>query len=468
MKRHLVGTPAPYCVRPRARLQPVLARAGTPTVDPQRLATDLAEVAEILPLIAIDHPEHWERVVRGLGDDIDAILPLSVPAYPTEVWNSHPQVLAERGLPVVFWCLPEHDEPDFWRWSARDMLCSLGITVHLVEGRRHGLALLRALAVKRQLAGATIAVFGVQNFPWNAHAAGAHLGRKLGLRVAVHDLDAIRARAATFSDAEAQALWAQRQGTRYVEQGVTKPWLVTAVKTWLAIREVLVATRALGFGVNCYGDLIPRGHREVPCLAQALAREDGYLAACDGDFCCLASMALLTHLTDAPCTMSNLYPVKYQGALAAHFGDPLAPDPARHGREDWDNLARLAHCGFVGVVPAEMAPDGCAKLRDYGGTYEIPRDGRGCGIDADLKPGPATAVEVKFDGTTLLTAACAIEETTRHPGMPHCETSALLRFRDLPGFVRNISREHPALAYGDHQYDLRVAAGVFGMDLKEF
>ena len=109
---------------------------------------------------------------RGLGQDIDAILPLSIPAYPTEVWNSNPEPLAERGVPVVFWCLPEHDEPDFWRWSARDMLSSLGIDIHLVENRRHGLALLRSLALRRQLQGASLVVFGVQNFPWNAHAAG--------------------------------------------------------------------------------------------------------------------------------------------------------------------------------------------------------------------------------------------------------------------------------------------------------
>jgi hypothetical protein len=49
----------------------------------------------------------------------------------------------------------------------------------------------------------------------------------------------------------------------------------------------LVETKALGFGVNCFGDLIRAvtGPREVPCLAQVLAREEGYFpAACDGDF----------------------------------------------------------------------------------------------------------------------------------------------------------------------------------------
>jgi hypothetical protein len=50
-------------------------------------------------------------------------------------------------------------------------------------------------------------------------------------------------------------------------------------------------------------------------------------------------------------------------------------------------------------------------------------------------------------------------ETTRHPDMPHCESTALLRFRDLPGFVTNISREHTVVVYDDHVADFQVLAG---------
>jgi hypothetical protein len=464
--RHLAIAPASHLVRPIARIQPIQASAGVPSVDPARVAADTKGIAEILPVIAVESAEHWIKVVRGLGQDIDAILPLSIPAYPTEVWNSNPEPLVERGLPVVFWCLPEFDEPDFWRWSARDMLCSLGIDIHLVENRRHGLTLLRSLALRRQLQGASLVVFGVQNFPWNANAAGAHMGRSLGLEVVVEDLEAVRERIATISDGEALALW-QERSSRYRERGVSKPWLHMALKTWIAIREVLERRRAIGFGVNCFGDLIPKGHRQVPCLAQVLAREEGYIAACDGDFCCLASMALMTHLTGRTCTMSNLYPVSYVGALGAHFGNPLSPDPARFSPAEWPNLGRLAHCGFAGVVSPEVA-GGVVDLRDWGGTYEIKRDGRGCGVDGDMPAGAVTAVELKFDGRTLLAASAEVIETTRHSGMPHCEKSVLMRFRDLPGFVRRISREHPAIVYGDHLPDLRVAAPVLGLELEEF
>jgi hypothetical protein len=129
----------------------------------------------------------------------------------------------------------------------------------------------------------------------------------------------------------------------------------------------------------------------------------------------------------------------------------------------------LAHCGFVGVVSPEMTEGGKAALRDWGGTYEIKRDGSGCGIDADLAGDEKiTVIEMCFDARTLLLADSKVLETTHHENMPHCETSALLEFRDLPGFVENISREHTAVVYGSHIDELKTLADVLRLDTKIF
>jgi L-fucose isomerase-like protein len=221
--------------------------------------------------------------------------------------------------------------------------------------------------------------------------------------------------------------------------------------------------------VNCFGDLIIKGGRDVPCLAQCLLREDGYIAACDGDYIAMMSMMLVTYFLDKTCMMSNMYPVKYVGALTDHFGDPLSPSTKKYPKKTWKNLARLAHCGFVGVVSPEMTPSGKTALSDWGGTYEIKRDGEGCGIDGDLAGGQeATVVELCFDGKTLLLAKTEICQTTRHRSMPHCESSALLKFRDLEGFVEDISREHTVVVYGDHIEELKVLADVLKLNCKIF
>ena len=245
--------------------------------------------------------------------------------------------------------------------------------------------------------------------------------------------------------------------------------LAQAVRGYLAIKAILAEEQALGFGVNCFGDLITGGGRDMPCLAQTLLREDGYIASCDGDYLAMMSMVLTTYFLDKPCMMSNMYPVQYHAALTDHFGDPLSPDPARYAREEWPQLARLAHCGFAGVVSPEMTPTGRSTLNDWGGTYEMKRDGLGCGVDGELVGGQrATIVQLKFDGRTLLAVECEVCETTRHPGMRHCEASALLRFRNLPGFIENISREHSVLCYGDHVPDFQVLAAVLGLECKTF
>ena len=185
---------------------------------------------------------------------------------------------------------------------------------------------------------------------------------------------------------------------------------------------------------------------------------------CDGDFAAMVSMVLATWFLDAPCMMSNMYPVQYVGALRDHFGDPLSPDESKYPKAEWANLARLAHCGFVGVISPEMNPSGKAALRDWGGTYEIKRDGSGCGIDADLAANQlVTVIEMRFDGKTILLADASICETTRHADMPHCESSVLMRFRDLPGFVEHISREHTVVVCGKHVEAMEYLATVLGL-----
>jgi hypothetical protein len=180
-------------------------------------------------------------------------------------------------------------------------------------------------------------------------------------------------------------------------------------------------------------------------------------------------MVLTSYFLDKPCMMSNMYPVKYVGALTDHFGgNPLSP-ARKYPREDWKNLARLGHCGFVGVVSPEMAPTGKVELSDWGGTWEIKRDGRGCGNGGRLAAGERiTVIELKFDGKTLLVADGEVCETTEHKGMPHCERTALLRFRDLEAFVADISREHTVVVYGDHIPEFRVLANTLGLAMKEF
>jgi L-fucose isomerase-like protein len=467
-KRFLAGPVEKWLMRPVVRLQPLVATEGTPNIDLAALAKQVEGVAVVLPPIAIRSAAHWMKTVLGLGKDVDAILPVSITSYPTEWWNSHPEPLVKRGLPFVFWPIIAYDEPDFWRWSATDMLKAVGVDVHLVESTRAGLALLRALGMRRMLKGSRIVVFGEQNFPWNAHAAGRFVTESLGTRIVVRSIDDIRRRAARVSDAAVQAYWNSRK-SRYVERGVKPEELAAAVRTTLAIREILRKERALGFGLNCFGDLIPKGGRDVPCLAQTLLREEGYIASCDGDFLAMTSMALTTYFLDKPCMMSNMYPVKYVGALTDHFGgNPLSP-ARKYPRADWKNLARLGHCGFVGVVSPEMAPAGKVELSDWGGTWEIKRDGRGCGNGGRLAAGERiTAIELKFDGKTLLVADGEVCETTEHKGMPHCERTALLRFRDLEAFVADISREHTVVVYGDHIPEFRVLANTLGLAMKEF
>jgi len=461
--RYLAIEPKEYLKRPLARLQPILAKKGKPNIDLEALSKAIQGCGVLNDVIPIESPEQWEKVIKNLGPEIDAVLAVSIPAYPTEVWNSHPQPLIDRGLPLLFWPLMEYDEPDFWRWSARDFLHSLGVEARILANGQEGLSYLRALGMKRLLNNSSLVVFGEQNFPWNASAASYLVTENLGTRIIVRPIAEIRSRYPEVSEAAIDELWKSRKG-RYINSTVRSDELRQALRSTIAIQSILEEEKALGFGVNCYGDLIINGGRDVPCLAQVLLREEGYIASCDGDYCAMMSMAFVSYFLDLPCMMSNMYPISYIGALTDHFGDPISPDPAIYPDKCWNNLARIGHCAFVGVVSPEMTPSGKSLLKDFGGTYEIKRDGRGCGLDGDLIGSRRmTVVELKFDGRTLLVTGGKILETTRHKNMPHCESTALLEFDDLESFVENISREHTVIVYGDYQQELRVLAEVLDL-----
>ncbi|MBT7483463.1 hypothetical protein HN680_01710, partial [Candidatus Peregrinibacteria bacterium] len=89
--------------------------------------------------------------------------------------------------------------------------------------------------------------------------------------------------------------------------------------------------------------------------------------------------------------------------------------------------------------------------------------------DGDLASGEKiTVIELKFDGKTLLIADAETIETTRHKNMPHNEATGLLKFRNLPGFIDNISREHTVIVYGEHVRDYEILAEVLGLQVKIF
>ena len=455
----------PYLELPKIVVQPIQAREGTPSVDVGKVAELVGNGAHFRDLICIRNREHWEQVIGNLPSDVDAVMLVSSPCYPTEIWNEAPEPLVRRGLPILFWPLVQHDEPDFWKWSCADLLRALGCKVHLIESNHEGCILLRAMAVKKFLARSRMVVFGKQNFPWNAFSGAKGIEKSIGLQLVVKSLEDFRKAGKAHSDEELLAYWKERQG-RYVDNIPQRPELLTALRTWFGIRDILDAEQAIGFGVNCYGDLIIDGGRDMPCLAQCLAREEGFIAACDGDFCAMTNMAMVSWLLEAPCMMSNLYPLHYVGALTEHFGDCLASDGKYASMKG--NLARLAHCGYVGVVSPEMTPGGKARLTDWGGTYELKRDGRGVGVDSDLAPNTEfTGIELHFNGSDLLIVHGEILESTRHSGMPHCESSALLRLDDLEYFIRHVSREHIVITYGDHRRDFQILAEILGLEVQQ-
>ena len=84
-------------------------RPPSPAIDRRRfLHTGAACVVPLLAGTTFGRAAlAWPNGASAQAPETDAILPLSIPAYPTEVWNSHPQPLVARS-----WL--EEDDGTIW------------------------------------------------------------------------------------------------------------------------------------------------------------------------------------------------------------------------------------------------------------------------------------------------------------------------------------------------------------------
>ena len=73
IKRFLVEEPKSYLKRPKAKLQPILAKQGDSSINLDKLADVISPVALLEPLITVQSPEHWSQAVSNLSDQVDAI-----------------------------------------------------------------------------------------------------------------------------------------------------------------------------------------------------------------------------------------------------------------------------------------------------------------------------------------------------------------------------------------------------------
>lgn len=256
---------------------------------------------------------------------------------------------------------------------------------------------------------------------------------KLGARVVNIDEKEMTEKVAAMSDAEAEALLAEKQDMlKCCRVLSTKESMLESIKYYAALRALVDEYELEALAVKCYTTYMGK-----VCLAYSILAEEGVMGACEGDVTNALTMKLLYELSGKPVNNTDLLYL-----------------------DEKKNTILFAHCGSSGFSIAggeiELAPVRLAE----------------CGVCSRFvaKPGKVTAVNICGHGERFRMAVMvgeAIPCGMEFPGNP-----VVIRF-EKP--VDEINREimkngighHWMVGYGDFAEDLRNFCRIKDIKLYE-
>ena len=351
-----------------------------------------------------------------------------------------------------------------WDWEIIDYLKAEGvetITPYHIEQTKF---ICRALRARRALRGGRFLVF--QNDPgegaqagifkrfywWNDQCIGK-MKDKFGLTIRKRSFRQLGAEAQEISDQEAERVANDLSLPGCDVQG--RP-LNSAVKLYLAIKPYLKEDDSIrAVGVNCLNE--SHFSDTTPCLAWSLLfQENRMIWGCEADILSMLTMFLLERSLDVPVLMTNLYPFLMGDSALKHEKIPRFPDVA----ESPDNHVLVAHCGYLGVLPGDLATEWTLRKKVLAIV-----DDNATAIDARLGTGAVTLAKVHASLAKMTIIEGVLEDYAGFADSD-CRNGGVIRVRDGHRMITSLASHHYVLMAGHHLPHLRNIGRVFGLDVE--
>jgi hypothetical protein len=435
--------------------------------------------AKLVPLYlrAEDDPafvaqlERLKELLEGVADVLEP-LPLGselpdadAVVLPQLVGDAYRRVgeLRALELPIVV-LTSEFGTMAMWDWELIAYLRSEGVDTLAPYALEDARTICRALAAKRELAGARFLVYqdhpgeaGFQpeifkRFYWWEDECSARMHGAFGVTVEKRSFAELGARAQSIPESRARAEWDRLDGRVPVDE-VGERRLVAALKLYLALRDDFDAEHdVVAMGVNCLNE--SSCSDSTPCLAwNLLYQERDLIWGCEADTVSMLTKFLLHRSLRAPVMMTNLYPYLMGQAALKHERIPEFP-PVEGPADDY---LLAAHCGYFGVVPQPFATDW--KLR---GKVLAIVDDNATAIDARFPVGDLTLAKLEPTFDRLVAFEGKLAGYAGYPGSD-CLNGAVIRVPDGHALMRRLPSHHSLLVAGHHRAGLQLAGQVFGL-----
>ena len=420
--------------------------------------------------------EQLERLRRLLGDVADFLEPITLgdPSPPASEAALFPQVLGdayrqvealralERPRLIV---TSEFGTMAMWDWEITRFLDEEGVPCFVPYDLEQTRTLCRALGLRRELHGTRFVVFqddpgeGMQapifkRFFWWEDACTQRILERFGVEIEVRSFAALGAEAKRIGDAEADAAFERvRTTTRLSDLPVRNRR--AALKLYLALEVALGDDpRVRAAGANCLNESF--FSESTPCLAWHLLYEQrGLTWGCEADTVSMLTMHLLLRSLRVPIMLTNLYPFLMGAAALAHErieAFPEVDDPQHH--------VLVAHCGYLGVLPASMATTWTLQPKVLGIV-----DDDASAIDARMAEGPVTLAKLSPSLRTLAVVEAELTGYVQYPGSD-CLNGGVVRVPNGPMLMERLPSHHAIMLAGHHPTTLRMLGRLFGLEVE--
>lgn len=419
------------------------------------------QVANLKTLLA-DEADILEPVALGEAlPDCDAVL------FPQVLGDAYRQVDDLRAIEVpILFVTSEFGTVSMWDWEIASFLRTKGIETIAPYSLDQTKMVCRALGVKRDLHQSKFLVFqdnpgeGFQasifkRFYWWENEAVQRMIEKFGITIEKKSYKQFGEEAATISDVEADAVWADwKDRMQFV--GLTDRARRSALKTYILLKRHIEADPTIkSVGINCLNE--SHYSDTTPCIAwNMLFEEKELLWGCEGDIVTMLTEYVLYESLRVPIMMTNMYPFLMGQAALKHERIPYFPET-----EEPENHILAAHCGYLGVLPQSMSTSWEARPKVLAIVDENAH-----ALNARMAEGPMTLAKFNAGFESMSVIQGELAGYAQYEDSD-CLNGAVLKVPDGHKLVREISSHHYLLMTGHNAPDIELLARIFDFEVEQ-
>lgn len=439
----------------KARIRPIYFYPGKDEefdIQLERLRDRFHSLSEFLDPVPLESGSFD----RDQQENVEAVV------FPQLLGEAYRQIDAFRriNLPILI-ITSEFGTLSMWDWEICSYLKSEGIRTIAPYNAEQVEILLQALAAKRQLSQGKFVVYqdnpgeGYQpsifkRFYWWEEECVSRIRDIYGVEVIRTSFKDLGKRAREISNSRVTES-IQRYPVPVV--GVGEKGILDAYKLYLAIVEDLDRMGGvLACGINCLNE----SHfcNTTPCLAWNLLFEQRSLIwGCEADLLSMLTKYLIHAILKVPVMMTNVYPFLLGEAALKHEKIPQFPTV-----EEPENHVLLAHCGYMGVIPASFATEWTLRPK----VLDIVND-NSVAIDARLPTGKVTLAKIDSTGRMMRLSSANLKGYAQYPGS-HCLNGGVLEVPDGRALIRNLDSHHSILVGGDYLEEIELVSMVMSFE----